>query len=49
MFYSRLEAKQVLLDLILEISAEESRNGAPNEEHIKDYLKAVLSETEEGD
>jgi len=49
MFYSRLEAKQVLLDLVRQISAEESRGGAYEEEHIRDYLKAVLSDEEEGD
>jgi len=46
-FYSRLEAKQVLLDLVRQIQSEEDRGGAYGEEHIHDYLKAVLSDNEE--
>jgi len=39
-----LEVRQVLLDLIREISAEESRGGAYGEQDIRDYLKAVLED-----
>ena len=44
MFYSRLEAKRVLLDLLRQIESEESRGGAYGEESAKDYLKSVLSD-----
>jgi len=43
-FYSRLEVRTVLKDLIASIEAEQRRNGAYEEEHIRDYLKAVLSD-----
>jgi len=44
MFYSRLEARQVLLDLIRQIESEESRGGAYSEQSAKDYLQAVLAD-----
>ena len=44
MFYSRLEAKQVLLDLMRQIESEESRGGEHSEESARDYLKAVLND-----
>jgi len=46
-FYSRLEAKQVLLDLMRQIESEESRGGAYSEESARDYLKSVLSDESE--
>jgi len=48
-FYSRLEAREVLLDLLRQIQSEEDRGGGYGEESAKDYLRAVLSETEEVD